>query len=104
MRSCGLCFCVYVDAKLQIGLITHQKAKSLLDEGDVDDRQVATFYGGVRAFFERAVEYSVQNLPLYDILLRNACFVNFEQRMNADALQPEYFVSRCVSTVDCMHT
>ena len=89
---------VHVDTctKLQIGLITHQKTKSLLDEGHVADRQVSTFYTGVRAFFERAMEYSIQNLPLNDVLLQNASFLNFEQRMNADALQPEYFVSICV--------
>ena len=94
--SVKLCIHIFIDAKLQVGLITHQKTKSLLDEGHVADLKVSTFYKGVRAFFEKAVKYSFQNLPLDDALLQNACFVNFEQRISADSLQPEYFVSRCV--------
>ena len=49
--SVKLCMHIFIDAKLQIGLITHQRTKSLLDEGDVADLQVSTFYKGVRAFF-----------------------------------------------------
>ena len=79
-----LCIHIFIDAKLQIELITHQNSKSLLDEGHVADLKVSTFYKGVRAFFEKAVEYRFQNLPLDDALLQNACFVNFEQRISAD--------------------
>lgn len=52
--------------------LSHQKANSLLEEGEVDPQRVTTFYSGVRAFFERAVEYGLQNLPLDDV---NARFI-----------------------------
>lgn len=80
--------------KLQIGFVTQQQAKSLLDEGDISARQLSLFYDGVRAFFERAVEYSLKSLPLEDQLLQAATFVNFEQRATADPLHAEYFVNR----------
>ena len=84
------------DGKIQVGIVTHQKAKSLLEEGVVPPLKVSTFYKGVRSFFETAVEYSLQNLPHDDAVLRNARFINFEQRMQADQLQAEYFVMRYV--------
>ena len=80
-----------VDGKLQIGIVTHQKAKSLL-EGDVPPLKVSTFYKGVRSFFETAMEYSLRNLPHDDAVLKNARFINFKQRMQADQLQAKYFV------------
>ena len=49
--SVKLCIHIFIDVKLQIGLITHQKTKSLLEEGHVADLKVSTFYKGVRAFF-----------------------------------------------------
>jgi hypothetical protein len=82
--------------RCQAPLITHQKTKCLLDEGDISAQQVCSFYKAARAFFVKAVEYSMKNLQLHDLLLQNACFVNFEKRINADALQSQYFISMCV--------
>ena len=42
-----ICMHIHVDGKLQIGIVTHQKAKSLL-EGVVPPLKV---YKGVRSFF-----------------------------------------------------
>lgn len=58
--------------------------------------KVSKLYKGVRSFFETAVEYSLQNLPHDDAVLKNARLINFEQRMQADQLQAEYFVMRYV--------
>ena len=91
---------ICVDEKIQIGIVTHQKAKSLLEEGDVPLLKVSTFYKGVRSFFETAVEYSLRNLPHDDAVLRNARFINFEQRMQADQLQAEYFVMKYVTNTN----
>ena len=54
--------------------------------------KVSKLYKGVRSFFETAVEYSLQNLPHDDAVLKNARFINFKQQMQADQLQAEYFV------------
>lgn len=86
------------DTKLQIGLITQQKVKSLLENGDVAPLQVSRFFDGVRCFFEIALEYGLKSLPLDDPLLKAATFINFEQRANADPLHAEFFVNRCASS------
>ena len=65
-----------------------------MEEGDVNPLQVAKFYESVRCFSERAVEYSLKNLPLSDELLKNARVIDFERRLQADMLQLEYFVQR----------
>jgi hypothetical protein len=54
-----------------------------LDEGDLSDSEVKTFYMAVRSFYEKAVQYAIKNLPLDDEVLRNAAFVNFEARETA---------------------
>ena len=65
-----MCLCVH--SKLQIGLASHQKVKSQPDEGDVDGWQVAGYLLlRSQVFFERAEEYSIQNLPLDDSILQN---------------------------------
>ena len=53
-----------------------------------------SFYRSVRAFYERAMEYALLNLPLEDALLQNAGFVNFHVRETATFQQVEYFVER----------
>ena len=45
-------------------------------------------------FFERTVVYSIQKLPLDDIILQNASWIDFEQRMKANVHQTEYFISK----------
>ena len=88
-----------LNAKLQIGFLTQQKSKSLFKEGDVSERDIKKFYLGVRAFFETATAYSLQNLPHKDDVLKNAGFVTFENRMSADQLQADFFVSRYIGVM-----
>ena len=84
----------HADDRLQIGFVTQQQANTLLEEGDIDPGQLADFYDGVRAFFERAVDYSLKSLPLDDQLLQAATFISFDQRTTADSLHAEYFINR----------
>ena len=84
----------HADDRLQIGFVTQQQANTFLEEGDIDPGQLAGFYDGVRAFFERAVDYSLKSLPLDDQLLQAATFVSFDQRATADSLHAEYFINR----------
>lgn len=60
----------------------------------MDPQKAVKFYHGVRDFSETAAEYSLKHLPLDDELLQNACFLNFDKRLDADVLQAEYFVQR----------
>ena len=48
----------------------------------------------MRAFYVRAMEYSLANLPLNDEVLKNATFVHVPSREDASFAQVEYFVSR----------
>ena len=101
-------FCL-LDDKLQIGFLTQQKCKSLLEEGDVSEQDITKFYLGVRAFFKTATAYSLQNLPHKDDVLKNAGFVMFENRMSADQLLADLFVSRYIAftvilySILCIH-
>lgn len=85
---------LYTDERLQIGFVTQQQAKAFLDEGDIDSRQLAIFYDGVRTFFERAVDYSLKSLPLVYQLLKAATFISFDQRATTDSLHADYFINR----------
>lgn len=53
----------HADDRIQIGFVTQQQANTLLEEGDIDPGQLADFYNGVRAFLERAVDYSLKSTP-----------------------------------------
>ena len=64
-----------------------------LEEGDIT-QQVLKFYASVRAFYETALEYALNNLPVKDELLKNAGFLNFISRENSNFNQVEYFVDR----------
>ena len=75
-------------------MTTRMKLKKFLDDGDITPAQVSTFYKGVRAFYEKAVEYALANLPVKDELLRNATFVDFTSRESAQFVEVEYFVQR----------
>ena len=87
-------FCVCIDFDLQIGYVTHQKVKQLMDAGSITETTRRKFYTAVRLFFKRAVEYSLEHLPLDDELLKNASFANFEKRLESSPIQAEYFVTR----------
>ena len=77
-----------------VGLTTKIKLRKLLDDSDISPHETSTFHKGVRAFYERAFEYSLANLPLKDELLMNAAFVDFSSRESAKFAQVEYFVQR----------
>ena len=64
-----------------------------LEEGDVTSVHVK-FYNSAGAFYVQAMEYTLDNLPLKDHLLRNAKFVHFQSRESATFSQVEYFVER----------
>ena len=80
----------HADTRLTIGFVTQQQANSFLEEGDIHPRQLASFYDGVRAFFERAVDYSLKSLPL-------------DERATADSLHAEYFINRLAILGFCLH-
>ncbi len=77
-----------------VGLVTRMRLRKLLDEGDISPAQESKFYESARAFYVRAMEYALNNLPLHDDLLRNAKFANFSSRESASFAQLEYFVER----------
>ena len=68
--------------------------QELLEEGDISQAQVTKFYDGSPAFYVRAMEYALENLPMNDEMLRNAAFVSFRSRESANVSQVEYFVER----------
>ena len=76
--------------------MTKRVLQKLLDDGEVSSLEVTQFYKGVRAFYVRALEYALDNLPLKDDLLKNASFVSYKKREDASFSQVEYFVDRFV--------
>lgn len=87
----------YADKDIFIGFTTKLRLQKLLEEGCISSTDVTMFYQTVRAFYVRAMEYAIHNLPLKDDLLKNASFVNFKSRENAQFCQVEYFVERYVN-------
>ena len=86
------------DDQLFVGFLTRTRLRQLLNDGDISQHDQSIFYRSVRTFYERAMEYALQNLPLEDELLQNAAFVNFHIRECATFQQVEYFVERQVDT------
>ena len=70
------------------------KLKKFLDDCGITPAQVSTFYKGVRAFYQKAVEDALANLPVKDGLLRNATLVDFTFIETAQFVEVEYFVQR----------
>ena len=52
--------------------MTKRELQKLCNEGDLSPSQVTEFYKSVRAFYVRALEYALDNLPLKDEVLKNA--------------------------------
>lgn len=82
-----------IDTKLDIGFSTRVKLNRLVEEGH-DPNAISRFYGGVRSFYEKALQYARDNLPLNDPVLINSRFLNFAQRESAEFAQLEYFIDR----------
>ena len=70
------------------------RLKKLLDDGNIGREHASKFFRSVRAFYEKAMEYSLANLPLKDDLLRNAKVLEFNFRENASLQQLQYFIHR----------
>ena len=77
---------------LIVGFITLQKAKQLLDNGDISERQYDTFFAAARAFLVKAAEYLLKWCPFQDELLRSATWLDFEHRLDKSFSSVEYFV------------
>ena len=73
---------------------TKSSIRQRLNDGDISQQQVNKFYDSTIVFYERAMEYAVQNLPLNDTLLKNATFVNFKLRENVTFSQVEFLIQR----------
>ena len=83
-----------LDESVFIGMSTKLCVRKKLAEGDISPAQKRKFYDSVRAFYERAWEYALDNLPLDDVLLKHASLVNFNSREEVTFVQVEYFVER----------
>lgn len=55
---------IFIDESIFVGIMTKRELRKLRNEGDISLSQVAEFYKGVRAFYVRAFEYALDNLPL----------------------------------------
>lgn len=82
------------ERNLFIGLLTKTELQKQVSNGDISARQEKIFFKAVRAFYTRALEYALGNLPLRDEVLQNAVFTNFSTRLRATFSQVEYFVGR----------
>ena len=89
-------FITLLDDKIFIGIMTKMKLQQLIGEGDMTTLQVNVFYHSVRAFYIKAMDYALKNLPLSDKLLRCAAFTNITTRLSSTFSQVEYFVRRYV--------
>ena len=76
--------------------MTKRQLHKLLDDGDISPLQVKEFYKRVRAFYVRALDYALKDLPLRDELLRrNASFTSIKKRDNS-AFSLVEFIDRLV--------
>lgn len=80
-----------------MGFGTQICLNKLVNEGDNSSEQTTKFFKSTRAFYERAMEYALANLPLKDELLKSAKFVNIPSRDSATFSLVEYFVQRYVT-------
>jgi hypothetical protein len=94
----------HIDQSIFVGIMTKRVLQKVLDDGEISPLQVTQFYKGVRAFYVRALEYALDNLPLKDDLLKNASFVSYKKREDTSFSQVEYFVHRFVRVATHVHT
>ena len=88
------CITLTSDEDLFIGFGTRLCLRNLEDEGDISPAEAKKFYKSARAFYVRAMEYAIANLPLKDELLKCAKFVNVSSRESATFSEVQYFVQR----------
>lgn len=80
-----------LDRNLFISFVNKQKVIALENDGDVSRNRVVRFFEGVRCYDEEAVQ---SKLPFTAALLVHSKFLNFEQRMQSEYADDEYFVNR----------
>ena len=68
------------DAAVTIGMVTKERLRKFLDEGDIDIRDVDKFYDGVRRFYITVFTYCTKWLPLGNPLMKNCVFIAFSLR------------------------
>ena len=66
----------------------------LESKGDITHSEVRVIYNAVRDFFVTAADYAISHLPVEDELIRNAQFLNFDNREKSMFSEVEYFVRR----------
>ena len=89
------------DSSIFVGLITRQKLRRLLNEGDISPRDEIKFYSSVRAFFVDAASQALKKLPFSDDVLNNARFLNFEKREEYSFSAVEFFCNSYDNFLNC---
>ena len=82
------------DNQLTIRLTTKSKLNVLLKDGDVTVYEEKKFYRAVRAFYQTAVQYALDHLPLDDDVIQNSQFVDIVKRLDSDINQVLFFCQR----------
>ena len=72
-----------LDEELFIGTSTKARLRQLFSDGSVSQRNVATFYEAVRAFYERATRYAISNFPIHDATIKSASWLDFTSRLDS---------------------
>jgi hypothetical protein len=84
------------DNQLIIGLTTKSKLNVLLKDGDATVYQERTFYRAVREFYQTAVKYALDHLPLDDEVIQNLQFVDVTRKLESNINQVLNFCRRCL--------
>ncbi len=82
------------DSAITIGMVTKQRLRKLLNEGDISAYEQKKFYRAARAFYVDASSQALKKLPFDDCLLGNAKFTNFEKRAECTFESVEFFCVR----------
>ncbi|CAK6982982.1 uncharacterized protein LOC117454121 [Scomber scombrus] len=86
----------FIRERLSIGFTTRATLNRLLDTGNVTPQQVERLEQAALAFLVKAVEYAMEKLPLKEILLKHARFIDVQQRTECGVEDVLYFVERFV--------
>ena len=69
------------DSEVVIGIVTEQTVHNLLDEGEISEAVLQSFYQAVREFLTCATEYLLKWCPFQDELLPYVTWIGFEHRL-----------------------
>ena len=56
-------FFICSDSQLEVGLNTRGKINQMFKDGDIKQHQKNNFYNWARAFYEKAFQHALDNLP-----------------------------------------